>query len=139
MKLMIALPLMVLGLQAHAQTSTAPTGSGPDWCSNHPGECAAMSKDMQDRCNNNPSECAQIKQKLQADCANNAAGCANVKSRLQANQAAVQNFNASNPNAAAVEANAGQRMANREERRTQRRQKFRQGQAGSSGSTTPQQ
>jgi hypothetical protein len=142
MKLMIALPLMLLGLQAHAQTSTAPTtGTAPvtDACTAHPEACAANAQAMQQRCQANPAACAQVKQNLSTACANHAQGCTDVKNRLQANQAAVQSYNSSNPNAAQQEANAGSRMANREERRAERRQKWAGSQGGTSGTTTPQQ
>ncbi|MFX7701450.1 hypothetical protein ABTJ88_19735, partial [Acinetobacter baumannii] len=77
---------------------------------------------------------------MQADCNANPQKCANVKNRLEANKAAVQSYNSANPNAAQQEANAGGRMANREERRTERRQKWKESHGGqSNGSTTPQQ
>ena len=135
MKLMIALPLLMLGVQAHAQTSTGTTNPPSDWCTTHPDKCGAVSQDMQDRCKNNPTGCAQVKQDMQTACTNHPEQCANTKSRLQQNQAAVQSFDAAHPNAATQQSNVGGRMANREERRTDRRQKFRQ----NNGTTTPQQ
>lgn len=142
MKLMIALPLMMLGLQAYAQTggTTTPPPGGQDQCQLHPEACGAVSQDLQDRCKNNPTACEQFKQKMQADCNADPTKCSAVKSRLQANQAAVQNYNSSNPNAAQQESNAGSRMANREGRRTERRQKWKENHGGQSGgSSTPQQ
>lgn len=133
MKLMIAVPLMMLGVQAFAQT---------DACTAHPEKCAAVSQDLKDRCANNAAGCEEFKQKISEDCSKAANGCQNAKNRIQANQAAVQSFNAAHPNAAQQESNVGGRMANREENRTERRQKWKEnhgGQSTSGSTTTPQQ
>ncbi len=140
MKLMIALPLMMLGLQAYAQTGGTTNPPSADWCAKNPGKCGAVSQDLQSRCANNASGCEEFKQKMQAKCEGDPTKCAAVQNRMQANQATVQNYNSEHPNAAQTESNVGGRMANREGRRTDRRQKWRENHGDQSGSsTTPQQ